>query len=80
MIKALAATESALPPRRAGRVADDGQGHRRVMRTLTGSGSHNAQVMAKVSRDVAGWSMTAIGAPANGRTSHYLLPAISSSL
>lgn len=43
---------------------------------LTGSGTHNAQVMAKVSRDGSGWSMTAIGATANGRTFHELLPAV----
>jgi len=43
---------------------------------LTGSGSHTAQVMAKVSRDGAGWSMTAIGAAASGRTFEDLLPAI----
>ncbi len=48
--------------------------------TLTGSGSHNAQIMAKVARDGAGWSMTAIGVPANGRTFHDLLPAISANL
>lgn len=48
--------------------------------TLTGSGSHNAQIMAKVTRDGAGWSMTAIGVPANGRTFHDLLPAISANL
>ena len=44
---------------------------------LTGSGSHTAQVMAKVARDGAGWSMTAIGTPTSGRTFHDLLPAIS---
>ncbi|MFC6154735.1 TerD family protein [Nocardioides yefusunii] len=43
---------------------------------LTGSGTHNAQIMSKVSRDGAGWSMTAIGAIANGRTFQQLLPAI----
>jgi tellurium resistance protein TerZ len=43
---------------------------------LTGSGTHNAQVMAKVSRDGSGWSMTAIGALANGRTFQDLLPAV----
>ncbi len=43
---------------------------------LTGSGRHNSQVMAKVSRDGAGWSMTAIGAVANGRTFRDLLPAV----
>jgi tellurium resistance protein TerZ len=41
---------------------------------LTGSGRHNAQIMAKVSRDGAGWTMTAIGAIANGRTFQDLLP------
>lgn len=48
--------------------------------TLTGSGAHTAQIMAKVSRDGAGWSMTAIGNPASGRTFHDLLPAIAGAL
>jgi tellurium resistance protein TerZ len=43
---------------------------------LTGSGTHNAQVMAKLTRDHSGWNMTAIGAIANGRTFHELLPAV----
>jgi tellurium resistance protein TerZ len=43
---------------------------------LSGSGSHTAQIMAKVARDGAGWSMTAIGNAASGRTFHDLLPAI----
>jgi tellurium resistance protein TerZ len=43
---------------------------------LTGSGTHNSQVMAKVTRDGSGWSMTAIGATANGRTFKDLLPAV----
>ena len=47
---------------------------------LTGSGTHNASVMAKVSRDGAGWSMTAIGAIASGRTFHELMPAVSAAL
>ncbi len=47
---------------------------------LTGSGTHNAQVMAKVSRDGAGWSMTAIGAVANGRTFQELLPTVAQHL
>lgn len=47
---------------------------------LTGSGSHNAQIMAKVQRDGAGWSMTAIGVPATGRTFLDLLPAIAGHL
>jgi tellurium resistance protein TerZ len=47
---------------------------------LSGSGRHNAQVMAKVSRDGAGWSMTALGIPATGRTFRDLLPAMASAL
>ncbi|HEY2041477.1 MAG TPA: TerD family protein [Jatrophihabitans sp.] len=47
---------------------------------LTGSGSHTAQIMAKVSRDGTGWSMTALGTPASGRTFKDLLPAIAGSL
>ena len=47
---------------------------------LSGSGRHNAQIMAKVSRDGAGWSMTALGIAATGRTFHDLLPAMASAL
>lgn len=47
---------------------------------LSGSGNHTAQIMAKVSRDGAGWTMTAIGATASGRTFHDLLPAITAYL
>jgi len=43
---------------------------------LTGSGRHTAQIMAKVSRDGAGWSMTALGIPASGRTFRDLLPVL----
>ena len=37
-------------------------------------------MMAKVPRDGAGWTMTAIGATACGRTFHDLLPTIASYL
>ena len=47
---------------------------------LSGAGQHNAQIMAKVSRDGDGWSMTAIGATASGRTFQHLLPAVSAHL
>jgi tellurium resistance protein TerZ len=47
---------------------------------LTGSGSHTAQIMAKVAREGAGWAMTAIGVPASGRTFKDLLPAIAGHL
>jgi tellurium resistance protein TerZ len=43
---------------------------------LTGSGTHNSQVMAKVVRAGKGWSMTAVGAIANGRTFQDLLPTV----
>jgi tellurium resistance protein TerZ len=43
---------------------------------LTGTGPHTTQIMAKVARDGQGWSMTAIGNAASGRTFHDLLPAI----
>jgi tellurium resistance protein TerZ len=48
---------------------------------LTGSGRHNAQIMAKVSRaQGGGWTMTAIGAIASGRTVKDLVPATSAHL
>jgi len=47
---------------------------------LTGSGSHTAQVMAKVSRQGSGWQMTAIGQIATGRTFQDLMPVIQRSL
>jgi tellurium resistance protein TerZ len=43
---------------------------------LSGSGPHTAQIMAKLSRDGAGWSMTAMGIPASGRTFRDLLPVL----
>ncbi len=47
---------------------------------LTGSGSHTAQVMAKVARAGSGWTMTAIGATTSGRTFHDMMPAITRTL
>lgn len=47
---------------------------------LSGSGGHNAQVMAKITRDGQGWVMTAIGAVANGRTFRDLLPTVAGHL
>lgn len=47
---------------------------------LTGSGTHNAQVMAKLTRSAQGWEMTAIGAIANGRTFKDLLPVVATVL
>jgi tellurium resistance protein TerZ len=48
--------------------------------SLSGSGPHTAQVMAQLSRDGAGWTMTALGIPASGRTFHELLPALAGQL
>jgi tellurium resistance protein TerZ len=62
------------------RLVDETTGAEIARYDLTGSGSHNAQIMAKVARDGAGWSMTAIGVPASGRTFRDLLPAISGQL
>ena len=47
---------------------------------LSGSGRHNAQIMAKVTREGAGWAMTALGIPATGRTFRDLLPAMAPAL
>jgi tellurium resistance protein TerZ len=63
------------------RLVDESSGDQEIARyDLTGSGSHNAQIMAKVARDGSGWSMTAIGVPATGRTFRDLLPAIAGHL
>lgn len=43
---------------------------------LSNTGSHTAQVMAKVYRESDGWHMQAIGEIASGRTFQDLLPAM----
>ncbi|MFI6516433.1 TerD family protein [Spirillospora sp. NPDC050679] len=58
------------------RLVDEATGQEIARYELTGSGQHNAQIMAKVARDGAGWSMTAIGAIANGQTFQHLLPEV----
>lgn len=51
------------------RLLDESSGDAEIARyDLSGAGPHTAQIMAKVARDGGGWSMTAIGAVANGRT------------
>ncbi|GAA2159951.1 TerD family protein [Actinomadura napierensis] len=62
------------------RLVDETTGQEIARYDLSGSGQHNAQIMAKVSRDGEGWSMTAIGATATGRTFQHLLPAVSAHL
>lgn len=58
------------------RLVDETNGEELARYDLTGSGTHTAQIMAKVSRDGSGWTMTAIGATATGRTFRDLLPSI----
>ncbi|HWU22256.1 MAG TPA: TerD family protein [Nocardioides sp.] len=58
------------------RLIDETTGQEIARYDLSGSGTHTAQVMAKVARDGGGWSMTAIGAVANGRTFRDLLPSL----
>jgi len=62
------------------RLVDESTGEELARYDLTGSGRHNAQIMAKVTRDGAGWAMTAIGAIASGRTFQDLLPATAAHL
>ncbi len=62
------------------RLIDESTGTEIARYDLSGSGTHTAQIMAKVARDGSGWSMTAIGVPATGRTFHDLLPTIAAHL
>lgn len=64
------------------RVVDDSTaGSPEVARfQLTDSGTHTAMVMAKVSREGAGWQFTAIGNRANGRTAMDLIPDAATTL
>jgi tellurium resistance protein TerZ len=58
------------------RLVDETNGQELARYTLAGGGEYTAQIMAKVHRSDSGWTMTAIGAPANGRTFQDLMPAI----
>lgn len=58
------------------RLVDEASGAELARFDLSGSGPHSAQIMSKVTRAPGGWSMTAIGVPASGRTFQELLPAI----
>ncbi len=62
------------------RLVDETNGQELARYTLTGGGAYTAQVMAKVHRSGNGWSMTAIGSPAAGRTFRDLMPAIGAHL
>nr|WP_078935150.1 TerD family protein [Streptomyces europaeiscabiei] len=58
------------------RLVDEADGQELARYTLDGGGQHTAQIMAKAHRAGASWRMTAIGAPAHGRTFQDLMPAI----
>ncbi|MFF4186248.1 TerD family protein [Streptomyces sp. NPDC001691] len=58
------------------RLVDDATGQELARYTLADAGPHTAQIMAKVVRQGAGWSMVALGRPESGRTFEDLLPAI----
>lgn len=62
------------------RLVDESTSTETARYDLSGSGQHNAQVMAKITRDGQGWTMTAIGAVANGRTFRDLLPTVADHL
>lgn len=62
------------------RLVDETTGRELARYDLSETGPHTAQIMAKVSRDGQGWSMTAIGATATGRTFQHLLPAVTAHL
>lgn len=63
------------------RVVDSADRDKELVRyTLTGSGSHTAVVMARLSRTGTGWSFTAIGTPGNARTADQLVPLARQSL
>ncbi|MEU8662941.1 TerD family protein [Actinoplanes philippinensis] len=59
------------------RLVDERAGRELARYELSGSGTHTAQIMSKVTRGGDGWAMTAIGAPASGRTFNDLIPLIS---
>ena len=57
------------------RVVDSADRDKELVRyQLTGSGTHTAVIMARVSRQGAGWTFTAIGTPGNARTADQLVP------
>ncbi len=58
------------------RLVDNATGQEIARYDLSGSGSHTAQVMAKLTRNGGGWTMTAIGEITSGRTFHDMMPAI----
>ena len=62
------------------RLVDETTGQELARYTLSGGGTHTAQIMAKLHRAGGGWQLKAIGEPAAGRTFQDLLPAIAGHL
>lgn len=58
------------------RIVDERTGKEVAKFNLTGEGSYNAQVMAKVYRHGADWKMHAIGETGSGRTWNELIPIV----
>ncbi|MGX6605939.1 TerD family protein [Micromonosporaceae bacterium Da 78-11] len=58
------------------RLLDERDGRELARFDLSGSGTHTAQLMSKVSRSDDGWTMTALGGPGSGRTFQQLLPDV----
>lgn len=58
------------------RLVDETNGQELARYTLDGGGEYTAQIMAKVHRSGAGWTLTALGVPAKGRTFQDLVPTI----
>ncbi len=63
------------------RIVDSADRDRELVRyELSGSGTHTAIVMARLSRAGAGWAFTAVGTPGNARTADQLVPLALQSL
>ncbi|MGQ4481452.1 TerD family protein [Streptomyces sp. SAS_276] len=62
------------------RLVDETNGQELARYTLSGGGTHTAQIMAKLHRDGGSWQLRAIGEPAAGRTFQDLLPAVAAHL
>jgi tellurium resistance protein TerZ len=58
------------------RLVDEVAGTELARFDLSGSGPHTAQIMSKLTRTDSGWTMTAIGTTASGRTFRDLLPVV----
>ena len=62
------------------RIVDQKTGREIARYNLSTSGSHTAQVMARVYRNAGEWKMAALGEPSSGRTFQDLLPAMRANL